>query len=196
MESINEIDARINEAERFIAQQKRKKAKCAKMSDGNEKPTEQQKKAIENSLQRLEHIDGLDSVILQLQEELKQKQTQVVEMENEDWDDEETAGKTGTCMTIPEIQAEFQRHLDKLGEALDAVEFSKDWALDMLTQHGGDDYFIPIGDITLNRFMAFIDTKADKIEVNICRLMDMIRDVESIVVDNNTYPAKKYSDIR
>lgn len=161
---------------------------------------EQLKQTIEKNEQRAKQLDG---VIVQLQEELKKKQAEVAKMEAEyPPDDNETVDSTATekkpFVTKEErneIKADFKKYLARIVDALDSIEFSKEWAADVLDRY--IQKFAPNnvrGDVS--DFIRVLYNKADALQVEMCYFMDMVRDVQTIVVDDVTYPAKKYSEDR
>lgn len=162
---------------------------------------EQLKQTIEKNEQRAKQLDG---VIVQLQEELKKKQAEVAKMEAEyPPDDNETVDSTATekkpFVTKEErneIKADFKKHLARIVDALDSIEFSRDWAVNVLDRYISSDSAPNTVRGDVSDFIRVLYNEADALQVEICYFMDMVRDVQTIVVDDITYPAKKYSEDR
>ena len=151
------------------------------------------------SEQQDQKLKRLGDVINQLQEELRQKRSEVAEMEAEyPPDDSEmldsTEAEKKPYMTKKEMETEFKRHLARLVDALDSVEFSKDWAVDVLDRYDRDSNYVTVGQFDITDFMAELYVKADTLQAEICHFMDMVRDVQTIAVDEIAYPIKKYSE--
>lgn len=159
------------------------------MTKSNSRQNEYLKKTIEQQEQKSKY---LDCVIEELQEELRQKQAEVAEIEDAYPPIDSGTADEGLYMTEEEIKAEFQRICRDLNKALNDTEESRIWAIAMLGEYSKDVYFYSNNDKNIRSFMNSINEKTDKVQAEMCHLMDMMKDVKSVVLYNNAYPVKKY----